>query len=76
MAIAVNQANSKLKMVFNVGLDENNKNITKSKTLASIKSTATNEDLYDLGTAVSDMQSFSLESLVRYEEYELVNEIE
>jgi len=75
MPIMPNQANSKLKLVLNTGLDENNKNIVKSKTFSNIKPAISNEDLYELGTAISDLQSYPLLNLVRYEEYELINEI-
>lgn len=76
MAVTTNQADSKLKLVLNAGLDENNKDIIKSKTFSGIKSTVANEDLYSLGAAISDLQSYSLMNLVRYEEYELINEVE
>lgn len=75
MPVVPNQADSKLKLVLNAGLDENNKVIIKNKTYSNIKSTVTNEDLYDLGVAISDLQSYSLVNLVRNEEYELINEI-
>ncbi len=76
MAVVANQADSKLKLVLNAGLDENNKNIIKNKTLSRIKASVTNEDLYNFGVAISELQSYSLTNLVRYEEYELINEIE
>lgn len=76
MAVVTNQADSKLKIVLNAGLDNEGKNIIKNKTYGNIKSTVTNEDLYNLGVAITDMQSYSLMNLVRYEEYELINEVE
>ncbi len=75
MAVVTNQADSKLKMVLNAGLDVNNKNIIKNKTLSGIKASATNENLYNLGVAISELQSYSLLNLKRYEEYELIDEI-
>ncbi len=75
MPIIPNQSDSKLKLVLNAGYDENNKAIIKNKTYANIKSTVTDEDLYGLGAAISDLQSYSLLNLVRYEESELINEI-
>lgn len=75
MAVVTNQADSKLKIVLNAGLDNEGKNIIKNKTYANIKLTVTNEDLYNLGVAITDMQSYTLMNLVRYEEYELINEI-
>lgn len=75
MPVVPNQADSKLKLVFNAGVDENNKNIIKSKTYSNVKAAVTNEDLYSLGVAISDLQSYSLLNVERYEEYELINEI-
>jgi hypothetical protein len=76
MAVVTNQADSKLRLVFNAGLDENNKDIIKNKTYSNIKSTVANEDLYNLGLAISQLQSYTLMNIKRYEEYELLNEIE
>lgn len=75
MAIISNQADSKFKMVLNGGLDENNKEIVKSKTFSNVKSTVTNEDLYNLGVSISDLQTYELTNIVRLEEYELINEV-
>lgn len=75
MAIVANQADSKLKLVFNAGLDEDNKQITKNKTFSKVKATVTNDDLYNMGVAISDLQDHTLMSIVRYEEYQLNNEV-
>ena len=75
MAIISNQADSKLKIVYNAGVDDNNKTITKSKTLANVKAAAQNENLYNLGVAISDLQAYELSNILRYDEYELINEI-
>jgi hypothetical protein len=74
MPIIANQANSKVKLVLNAGLDVN-KTIMKSKTFANVKSAAQNEDLYNLGVAISDLQEYELANIVRYDEYELLEEI-
>lgn len=76
MAVVTNQASSKMKLVLNAGLDENNKEIIKSKTFSNIKPTVTNDNMYSLGVALSGLQSYSLMNIKRYEEYELLNEIE
>ena len=74
MAVITNQADSKLKIVYNAGVDDDNKTIVKSKTFANVKSATQNEDLYNLGIAISDLQSYELSNIVRFEEYELINE--
>ena len=75
MAVITNQANSKLKIVVNAGVDDNNKTITKSKTLSNVKPAIQNENLYNLGVAFSDLQVYELSNIKRYDEYELINEI-
>ena len=75
MAIIANQADSKLKLVLNAGVDENNKDIIKSKTFTNVKPTVTNENLFNLAVSMSDLQAYTLSNIVRYEEYQLINEI-
>ncbi|WP_019230372.1 DUF1659 domain-containing protein [Sedimentibacter sp. B4] len=75
MAVIANQADSKLKLVFNAGLDEENKDIIKNKTFANVKPAVTNDNLYNLAVSMSDLQSYTLSKIVRYEEYQLSNEI-
>lgn len=74
MAIIANQSDSKLKLVLDAGLDENNKEIIKNKTFANIKTTATNENVYEVATALAGLQSYTLKSIKKYEEYDLVEE--
>ncbi len=74
MAIIANQSDSKLKLVLDAGLDENNKEIIKNKTFANIKRTATNENVYEVATALAGLQSYTLKSIKKYEEYDLVEE--
>lgn len=75
MAVIANQADSKLKLVFNAGLDEENKDIMKNKTFANVKPAVTNDNLYNLAVSMSDLQSYTLSKIVRYEEYQLSNEV-
>lgn len=75
MAIITNQADSKLKLVFNAGVDDNNKTIMKNKTFPNVKSETDNENLYNLSIAISDLQAYELANIVRLDEYQLINEI-
>lgn len=75
MAVIANQADSKLKLMFNAGLDEENNDIMKNKTFANVKPAVTNENLYNLAVSMSNLQSYTLSKIVRYEEYQLSNEI-
>lgn len=74
MALVKNENSIKLKLAFNAGLDENNKVIVKNRTYSNIKPTVSDEDLYEFGAAISALQSYSLMNLVRYEQYEMINE--
>lgn len=75
MAVITNQANSKLKLVLNAGLDIDNKTIFKNKTFANVKAAVENEDLYNFGVDISDLQDYTLANVVRYDEFELLEEI-
>ncbi|MDW5299656.1 MAG: DUF1659 domain-containing protein [Sedimentibacter sp.] len=75
MAVVANQADSKFKIVLNAGVDENNKDIIKSKTFSNVKSTVTNDNLFNLGVSLAGLQAHALTNVVRYEEYQLINEI-
>ena len=75
MAVISNQADSKLKLVLNAGVDINNKTVLKNKTLANVKAAVLNEDLYNLVVDISGLQDYTLANVVRYDEYELMEEI-
>jgi hypothetical protein len=75
MAVIASQGNSKVKLVLNAGLDENNKTIKKSKTFSNVKAAVENEDLYNIGVAISGLQEYQLTNIMRYDEYELLNEM-
>ena len=75
MAVTTNQADSKFKVVLNGGVDDDNKTIVKSKTFSKVKPAADNETLYELSVAITDLQVYELTSIVRYDEYELIEEI-
>ncbi|MDD2494490.1 MAG: DUF1659 domain-containing protein [Tissierellia bacterium] len=74
MAIVANQADSKFKLVLNAGLDENNRDIIKNKTYANVKSTVTNDSIFQVATSLAELQEYTLTNIVKYEEYDLVNE--
>lgn len=74
MAIVANQADSKFKLVLNAGMDENNKEIIKSKTYSNVKATASNESIFEVASALAELQEYTLTNIVKYEEYDLVDE--
>ncbi len=76
MAIIANKYNSKLKLSYNAGTDENGKDIIKNKTYSNIKAAVANDDVYNLGVELSQLQELPLVNLVRLEEYQLLNDVE
>ncbi len=75
MAVITNQADSKLKVVYLAGVDNNNKNIIKNKTFANVKSAAQNENLFNFAVAISQLQDYELSNIVRFDEYQLLEEV-
>lgn len=74
MAIIANQADSKFKLVLDAGVDANNKPIVKNKTFANVKAATTNDNLFTIATSLAGLQSYGLKNIVRYEEYDLIQQ--
>lgn len=72
MAVVANQSGSKFKLVLIAGVDENNNDIIKSKTFSNVKTTATNDSIYAVASALAGLQSYTLSSIVKTEEYDLL----
>ncbi len=74
MAIKAIHKNSKIKMVFNAGFDENNNQITKYKTMDKARAEVENELLFNIAKEVASLQKHSLVNIIKLEEYMLVEE--
>ena len=74
MALNTMVQDSKLKLQFDGGLDEKGNTIVKSKTLSKVKSTATNDDVYEVATTLSGLQTLPLLSVRRIDEVEITQE--
>lgn len=74
MAVIKIHKNSKIRLVLNAGLDDNNKQITKYKTLDKARSETENEVLFDVAKKVASLQKHSLTNIIKYEEYTLLEE--
>jgi len=66
--------NSKIRLVLNAGLDDNNKQITKYKTLDKARAEAGDEVLLDIAKKAASLQKHSLTEIIKHEEYVLVEE--
>lgn len=75
MPVVKNNLKSKLKLVSIVGVDEDSKNVLKSKTFSNVKAAVENETLYNIGLVISDLQTYELSNIVRLDEFELLDEI-
>ena len=74
MPVITNKANSKLKLFYNTGVDENGKDIIKNKTYSNIKAEVSDDNIYNLGVELSQLQEYPLANMVRMEEYQLIYE--
>ncbi len=71
MAVNVELGNSKLKIVFSAGVDNNGKEVKKSKTYADIKAAATDEDVYAIADSLIGLQKNEALQVLRLEEKEM-----
>ncbi len=62
---------SKLQLKMNTGTDEKGNPIIRSKTLSSIDTEATDENIYDVGFALAGLQQHQVESIRRLNELQL-----
>ncbi len=56
MSVTAIHKNTKVRLVLNAGLDDNNKQITKYKTLDKARSEAGNEVLFDISRKIASLQ--------------------
>lgn len=73
MAIRPITSNLRLKLELDGGM-EGDKQIIKSKTFSRIKAEAGNEDLYQVGVSLGQLQEYPVEAVKKLEEIELVEE--
>ncbi|MBZ4646972.1 MAG: hypothetical protein PWR27_980 [Petroclostridium sp.] len=73
MPVLANPLDSRLQLKLRVGTDENGKAIIRTKSLNSIKPSATNQDVMDVAQAISALQQHPVSSIVRINEEELMN---
>ncbi|NLJ40368.1 MAG: DUF1659 domain-containing protein [Clostridiales bacterium] len=56
MALEVNSLDSRLQIQFHLGVNEDGKDITKTKSYSRIKDETTHEDLYEVANSLVDLQ--------------------
>lgn len=65
MAVIKTPENSSIKMTFSHGMDGQGNEIIKSKTLANVKTSATDDNIHAVAKGVSGLQNHTLMKVVR-----------
>lgn len=63
---------TRLRLLFEIGTDDNGKSIIKTKTFNNIKSTATAGELFSTATALASLSKDVLDAVERNDNYEIV----
>ena len=71
MPVNVTPLDSKLKIIFSLGTDNNGKEMTKIKTYANIKASAADEDVYSVADILTNLQSSDVLRIGRLDEKEM-----
>ncbi|MHB1043350.1 MAG: DUF1659 domain-containing protein [Eubacteriales bacterium] len=72
MAVTRVPANSTLRLELNAGTDASGKPIVRSKNLSGVKSTAADQDLFDVAAALAGLQEYPLSGIERVDNAGLV----
>ncbi|MBT2686610.1 DUF1659 domain-containing protein [Bacillus sp. ISL-47] len=67
-----NIIDTKLRLVFETGLDEKGKPIHKSKTYSSLKQSASPDQLYTVGQAVASLSNYPLAAINKNDSFDIV----
>lgn len=68
MAVTTEPKESKLKLSLQTGINDKGEPVTKTKTYSNLISTANDEDVYDVGEALSNLQDLPLVWVSRVDE--------
>ena len=71
MAVESTKVASALKLTMKVGVDEKGKDKVATKTLGSLKVNATDEDIFAIGEAISNIKTYPLVGLSKEDQYSL-----
>jgi hypothetical protein len=74
MALEVRPINARVQIQLEVGVDTDGKKLTASKSLSYFKTDAPDQDIYDVVSALTALQSYPVISIRKVEQSELVNE--
>ncbi|GAE30764.1 DUF1659 domain-containing protein [Halalkalibacter hemicellulosilyticus] len=66
------QQNSRLSILFIVGVDDEGANVTKAKTFSNIKGTTTDESLLQFTNAIVSLQQYPVADSIRNNQYSIM----
>lgn len=72
MPVESRVTSSKLQMKYNYGVDEKGNKIIKSKTYANVSNSAADEAIYNVASALSALQSNTLEEVHKVQDIMLI----
>ena len=73
MPLQVQPMDSRLRIRYEVGLDDNGNPRYSTRTYSGVKPTAGDQDVYDVAVVLSGLQVYPVVSVTRVNEAELVN---
>ncbi|WP_053954672.1 DUF1659 domain-containing protein [Inediibacterium massiliense] len=71
MSVNVNQGPSKMAIIYSDGVDEKGNEKKKTKTYSNLKSSASNEAVYDVALAIIGLQTHDALEIHKKEDYEI-----
>jgi hypothetical protein len=74
MAITATPLTARLQLRLNTGLDENFNPVYRTRSFSNVKTSANNEDLFELADEIASLQVHTLDAVRRVDEYELEEE--
>lgn len=74
MAVIINPMDSKLKIKYQIGVDDNGNSKYKTKTYSNIKTEAMDEDVFAVAQSLANLQQYMVEDFRRVDEKEIAEE--
>lgn len=74
MAVVKTPLGSTLRLIMETGIDPNGKPIMKNRNYSNVKPTATDQELFDVGTLLVSLQEDTLSTIQRLDGAVLINQ--
>jgi len=73
MALEVRPMDTRLLIQFDMGLNPKGGKIIRSKSISKVKESATDQDVYDVASALAGLQQYPVVAIRKVDQAELVN---